>query len=233
MTPAPEEGHKFDAFLAVVLGIAAIAAAWSAFQSGSLGGDAQTLQNRSIKTSDLASQQFSDGTQQRATDRALFLEYAKAAQDGNDDLAGYLQESLMDENLAAAVTWWEEQPDTGDSAASPFVEENEGYVVTGEVEGGRLDQQAAEEFAMAGDLSDRSGKFELATVLLAVALFMFGVASILRVRFIRYGAAVVGLGILAIAMVRVVDLGYYGGMSDPPVTTSVPGEPTTSLPAPP
>ncbi len=216
----PEASHKFDAFLAIVLGIAAIAAAWSAFQSGSLGGDAQTLQNQSIKTSDEASQQFTDGTQQRATDQTLFLEYAKAQQEGNEDLAGYLKESLMDENLAAAVTWWEDQPDTEDAAASPFVEENPNYVVAGHREGERLDEKADQEFAQAGDLNDRSGKFELATVLLAVALFLFGVSSILRVRSIRYGVAVVGVGILAIALFRVIDLGYYGGMSDPPVTTS-------------
>ncbi len=212
ISDALEEGGRFDAFLAIVLGIASIAAAWSAFQSGSLGGDALTLQNQSIKTSDAASQQFTDGSQQQATDRALFFEYAKAAQDDNDDLAGYLKESLMDDNLVAAITWWEGQPDTEDSAASPFVEENPAYVVAGHVEGVRLDEEAAKEFAKAGDLNTRGGKFELAIVLLAVALFLFGVASVFRVRSIRYGAAGVGLVILAIAMVRVIGLGYYGGM---------------------
>ncbi len=212
ISDALEDGGMFDAFLAIVLGIAAIAAAWSAFQSGSLGGDALTLQNQSIKTSDEASQQFTDGTQQRATDQALFLEYAKAAQDDNEDLAGYMKESLMDDNLAAAITWWEEQPDTEDSAASPFVEENTAYVVAGHVEGERLDAKAAEEFAKAGDLNNRGGKFELAIVLLAVALFLLGVASVFRVRSIRYGAAAVGVGILAIALVRVIGLGYYGGL---------------------
>ncbi len=209
---ALEEGGKFDAFLAIVLGIAAIAAAWTAFQSSSLGGDAQTLQNQSIKTSDEASQQFTDGTQQQATDRALFLEYAKAVQDDNEDLAGYLKDSLMDENLATAITWWEDQPETEEAAASPFVEENPAYVVAGHVEGERLDEKAAGEFAKAGDLNGRGGKFELATVLLAVALFLFGVASVFRVRSIRYGAAGVGVGILVLALIRVVDLGYHGGM---------------------
>lgn len=204
-----DTGGWFDAAMAILLGIAAIAAAWSAFQSGSLGGDSLTLQNQSIKTSDEASQQFTDGTQQTAGDTALFLEYAKAVQEDNTDLADYLKTSLMEDNLVKAVDAWEAAPDTEDSPASPL--DTDEYVVAGYDEGERLDDKSLEQSEKASDLGSRSGKFDFATVLLAVALFMFGIASVFRVRFVRIGAAGAGIFVLVLALIRIIDLGYYKG----------------------
>ncbi|MCW2924371.1 MAG: hypothetical protein JWM98_1775 [Thermoleophilia bacterium] len=207
-----DTGGKFDAYLAIVLGLAAIAAAWSAFQSGSLSGDALTLQNKSIKTSDEASQQYTEGTQQVTSDTALFLEYAKALQGGETDTAEYLKGSLMDDNLVAGVDWWAGTDEDDDSADSPFVDQDPDYTIDGYDEGARLDTVAEKQFDKAGKLGNKSGKFDLTTVLLAVALFMFGVSSVFRVRSIRLAASGVGTLILVVSLIRIIDLGYYGGM---------------------
>ena len=114
---------RTEIVLAILLGVAAILTAWSTFQSAQLGSAMTAAYSEGIRVSDAASQAFNDASANDIADQALFLEFAKASQAGEEETALYIEESLMSEELAAAVDWWFEQPESA-GYATPFTEEN-------------------------------------------------------------------------------------------------------------
>ena len=94
---------RTEIVLAILLGVAAILTAWSTFQSAQLGSAMTAAYSEGIRVSDAASQAFNDASANDIADQALFLEFAKASQAGEEETALYIEESLMSEELAAAV----------------------------------------------------------------------------------------------------------------------------------
>ena len=88
---------RTEILLAILLGVAAILTAWSTFQSAQLGSAMTAAYSEGIRLSDTASQAFNDASATDVADQALFLEFAKSAQAGDDDTAGYIHDSLMSE----------------------------------------------------------------------------------------------------------------------------------------
>ena len=194
--------RRLELAIAVLLGAAAVLTAIAAFQADSRGGDATTEYNLGIRSADAASQAFTEGTQQLVQDQALFLEYAKAANTGEEDLALYLRESLFSEELEAGVAWWEEQPDDGPE--SPFVEENPDYVIVGYEVGAELEAETEQHFADAARFDEDGGEYTLMTVILAVALFLLGITAAIRAFAVRLGMVAVGGGITVAAAIWLV-----------------------------
>ena len=201
---ADSRSQRLELAIAMLLGAAAVLTAIAAFQADSRGGDATTEYNLGIRSADAASQAFTEGTQQLVQDQALFLEYAKAANTGDDDLALYLRESLFSAELEAGVAWWEEQPDDEDSAPSPFVEENPDYVIVGYEAGAELEAETEQHFADAARFDEEGGEYTLMTVILAVALFLLGITAAISVFAIRVGMVAVGGGITLAAAIWLV-----------------------------
>lgn len=200
--------HKFEIVLAILLGLSAVLVAWTTYQSGLLNGASIKEMNRSIRVSDEASQQWNEGNQDYQSQVTLFLDYAKADLDGDTDTAEFILEELMEDDFYAAVQWSE---DPANEADSPFVDENPEWVVAGWVEAEKLDAEADELFKSGEDFNTRSDRQALWSVLLATALFMFGLAAIMRGRTIRIVLTVAGVAFLAVAIVGVISSGYYGG----------------------
>ena len=191
--------QRLELAIAVLLGIAAVITAFAAFQADSRGGDATVEYNLGIRSADAASQAYTEGTQQLVQDQALFLEYAKAANSDDTDLALYLRESLFSEELEAGVVWWEEQP--GDEATSPFVEENPDYTIVGYETGDQLEAETEQHFTDAARLDEEAGEYTLITVILAVALFLLGITAAIKVFAIKVGMVAVGGGITLGALI--------------------------------
>lgn len=112
-----------------------------------------------------------------ANDQNLFLEYAKAAQAGNTDLAHYLLNDLMRPQLRAAVRWWANTPN---KFSTPFVDTNPKFDQSNFGLGNRLSSQSNTLFAEAKKTHDKSNRYDLVTVIAAAALFMLGVAGVIR-----------------------------------------------------
>ncbi|MBA3716962.1 MAG: hypothetical protein H0W87_01880 [Actinobacteria bacterium] len=84
-------GHLLlEIAIAAVLGMTAVATAFSAYQAGKSERQTVAHYNEGIRDSSLSTDVLLEAEQTLASDQAIFLEYAKAAQADNIALAGYL-----------------------------------------------------------------------------------------------------------------------------------------------
>jgi hypothetical protein len=193
---------RFEILIAVLLGVTALMTAGAAFLADRDDGQQLLFLQQAATTQSEANDAFANGDQVRALDQAIFIEYALAAQQGDDDLAGYLLQFSPD--LQDAIEVWADDPNGGET---PFSGNSPAYYPARWEDGETLREQAAQEFER-GDFYDQRGdKFVAATVLLAVALALFGVASVIWFRRWRLGLTVGGSAFMvAGAAVVVVNL---------------------------
>ncbi|MFM9124011.1 MAG: hypothetical protein ACKOSO_02330 [Actinomycetota bacterium] len=198
--------------IAVLLGIAAILTAWSTFQSSQLGAAVTAAYSEGIRLSDTASQAFNDASATDIADEALFLEFAKAANAGDEDTADYIYSSLMSEDLAAAVDWWSDQPDSA-GYDTPFVEDNPNWSTVAYDDAAAIDADAQAKFEEATAKDALGTDFDVLSIIIAISLFLFGVGSLVRQERIKIGLGVIGAVILVYSAVRLVQLGNPAGVS--------------------
>ena len=202
---------RVEQIIAVMLGLAAIITAWTAFQSSQLGDKVQESFSEGIRSSDQASQEYNTAIATDNQDQAIFLEYAKALVAEDEVTATYIQESLMSPELAAAVQWWIEQPDdTGPD--SPFVEENPNWDDSSWNTAADLDVEAQQYFDSARQADADGDEFDLLEVIVTLSLFLFGVASLVRQQKIQVGLATVGGLILIYSIIMTITLGDPAGL---------------------
>ena len=202
---------RVEQIIAVMLGLAAIITAWTAFQSSQLGDKVQESFSEGIRSSDQASQEYNTAIATDNQDQAIFLEYAKALVAEDEVTATYIQESLMSPELAAAVEWWIEQPDdTGPD--SPFVEENPNWDDSSWNTAADLDVEAQQYFDSARQADADGDEFDLLEVIVTLSLFLFGVASLVRQQKIQVGLAAVGGVILMYSIIMTITLGDPAGL---------------------
>ena len=202
---------RVEQIIAVMLGLAAIITAWTAFQSSQLGDKVQESFSEGIRSSDQASQEYNTAIATDNQDQAIFLEYAKALVAEDEVTATYIQESLMSPELAAAVEWWIEQPDdTGPD--SPFVEENPNWDDSSWNTAADLDVEAQQYFDSARQADADGDEFDLLEVIVTLSLFLFGVASLVRQQKIQVGLAAVGGVILVYSIIMTIALGDPAGL---------------------
>jgi hypothetical protein len=202
---------RVEQIIAVMLGLAAIITAWTAFQSSQLGDKVQESFSEGIRSSDQASQEYNTAIATDNQDQAIFLEYAKALVAEDEVTATYIQESLMSPELAAAVQWWIEQPDdTGPD--SPFVEENPNWDDGSWTIAADLDVEAQEYFDSARQADADGDEFDLLEVIVTLSLFLFGIASLVRQQKIQVGLAAVGGIILIYSIIMTITLGDPAGL---------------------
>jgi hypothetical protein len=214
-TLTSESGSSFkdrvEQVIAVMLGLAAIITAWTAFQSSQLGDKVQESFSEGIRSSDMASQEYNTAIATDNQDQAVFLEYAKALVAEEEVTATYIHESLMSPELAAAVDWWLEQPEES-APDSPFVEENPNWDDTSWRTAEDLDVEAQQFFDTARDADSEGDKFDLLEVIVTLSLFLFGIASLVRQQKIQVGLAAVGGIILIYSIIMTITLGDPAGL---------------------
>ena len=195
-----QAGQGFEIVVASLLGIAALATAFAAYKASLDDGNSLQQYNQGVALTDKASQAYNEGTQELVQDQALFLEYVKAVQTDDEELAAYVQTSLMSDNLRAAVEWWADQP--GDEYQTPFVDENPKYMIESYGVADDLDKQAETAFNLGQRYDNRGDRYTLVTVILAAALFLLGIAAVARAWVIKYGFTFIGAVFLIGSMVQ-------------------------------
>ena len=203
---------RTEIVLAILLGVAAILTAWSTFQSAQLGSAMTAAYSEGIRVSDAASQAFNDASAADVADQALFLEFAKSAQAGDEETAGYIHDSLMSAELAAAVDWWSEQPDSS-GYDTPFTEDNPNWSTALYDDAAALDADAQAQFDEAKDKDALGSDFDILAIIIALSLFLFGVASLVRQERIKIGLGAVGAVILLFSIIRLIQLGNPAGVT--------------------
>ena len=180
--------RRFELTLAILLGLAAIATGYTAYRADIDRGDSlrqfQVANKLTAESIDLKGQ----ADVQRSIDQQLFVEYLKATQANNVGLAQYLGTGLSPD-LKNALDIWASDPN---APLSPFAGNPPAYTQPLYDEGDRLAKDADVEFEQADELRRSADGFTLIGVLLASALFLYGIAAVSRARKIRLGLTGVG-----------------------------------------
>jgi hypothetical protein len=181
---------RLELLTAIMLGLAALATAWAAFQGSQYDGEMLTsFTEANLYISD-ANSFYSEGDQIYSQDEQIFLEYEKAIYAGDEEFAQHLQDTLMSDQLIAAIAWWE-LPENQDYY-SPFVEENPNYVIDSYTQADELIAESDASFEAGAEANETGDKFNLITVLLAASLFVLGISNGFKVLPMRL--ATIGIG---------------------------------------
>jgi hypothetical protein len=200
-----EKRHSYiDTLAALVLSIAAVATAWSAYQSsrwsGVMAGDyneAAALRAESVRADTAAGQiQIIDVT--------LASDWATAQLGGQQALAGELRARMTPQLTSAMDLWlagW--QPGRPLPPGSPFTDNR--YRAPGRDMAEELGKQATAQFERGSIANQRSDNYVLTGVLFALALFFAGNSSQMqretptkRLVFAAAGMMAVGIVLLAL-----------------------------------
>ncbi len=193
----PPSRDRVELFAAILLGLAATLTAFAAYRASLVSDEVLKGYSDANETMQEGFDLLGAGDQASNFERTLFLQYIVERSAGNVDAADYLGATMSPEMLAL-IQVWTEDPD--DSIPTPFDGE---YPELAEIEssqiyaeGQALLDDAAEQRKLAEDADAKSDIFELSTVLLAVTLFLAGVAALIKSRRISY--ALLGLGSLVL-----------------------------------
>jgi hypothetical protein len=184
---------------AVLLGLAAVATAIAGYRSALLASDALRGYSTAVTTVSDANQAYTEGTQQVQLDQTVFVEYVKALNSGEADLALYLKETLARPELIAAIDWWEEQGDDG--PLTPFDDSNPEYTNEFYDSADILSDQTDETFEAAKVADTRGNQFDLAVAIFATALFLYGISAVSRAYRIQLTSLAGGTGMFLAGIV--------------------------------
>jgi hypothetical protein len=118
----------------------------------------------------------------------------------------------MSDDLAAAVDWWFEQPESA-GCGTPFVEDNPNRSTAADDEAAAIDADAQAKFDEATTKDGLGGDFDVLSIIIAISLFLFGVASLVRQERIKIGLGAIGAVILVYSAIRLLQLGNPAGVS--------------------
>ncbi len=198
--PPEQRSHALEIIAAVLLSVATIASAWSAYQATRWSGvqaiafsQASAARTESIRQSNAAATLT-------AIDVGLFVQYVSAVSQGNTKLADFLEARFRPEFRPAFDAWLATRPLTTPGAPkSPFAMKE--YVLSQDVEALRLQNVADERTKTATDANQTSDNYILTTVLFASVLFFAGVGTKFESLGIRTITLVVGIIVFLIGLV--------------------------------
>ena len=179
---------------AIVLALATIASAWSAYQATRWGGvqaeafaEAAAARAESVRASDLADAELT-------IDVEYFAVWLDGASQGNETLTSALEKSFRPEFAAAFDAWQATDPlSNPDAPSTPFEMDEYQVAASREAEELRVEAEAASAVAM--EANQTGDNYVLTTVLFASVLFFAGISTKFRGRWIKL--SLVGLGLAA------------------------------------
>jgi len=198
----PKPPSHIETLAALVLSIAAVATAWSAYQSTRWSGimatsfnEAGALRSESVRASNEA------GVQTQV-DVTIAADWLWATLDGEDLVAVELRKRMSPELDEAMKLWlgdWQADQPLPDGG--PFEDD---YVLPTLIQSQELEARAEEQFAAARSANQRSDNYVLTGVLFALALFFAGISSRVsapRMTQMVYAAsALMAIGILLLVL---------------------------------
>lgn len=170
-----------EVLAAILLGIAAILTAWSAYRASLTRDEVIRNYSEMQKTISEANDTFGKADQLESLEQEYFLQFAINAAEGDEAATTYLTATMGDE-LYEAVEWWMAEPEET-QPFSPFDETNPSYVDLPSqrmLAGGNEMLEDAKGLREAAERADAdSDRFELANVFYAITLFLAGIAALL------------------------------------------------------
>lgn len=190
---------RLEILTGVLLGLAALATAWAAFQASIWDGEElEGYTKASVKTSE-AGDLLAQADRTVLEDELLTLQWALAIGRGESGLADFIREELMSDRLARLVAAWEEEPK--ESRGDLFGEASQIYNLRALEDGRRSTAEAVRSVSDGRDAGRKGDRYNLIVVLLAASLFVAGISSTFEVDRIRVWALIIGAAMLAGAVV--------------------------------
>ncbi len=187
---------------AVILALATIIAAWSAYQSTRWSGEQATAANLAIGLRTEAAEATTINAEGAEIDAEFLTAWLIVAAEGNESGMVVLEERLRDEFRPAFEAWLELTPEGVVPPGTPFdLPQYDEYAVDAREDAFDLSRQADEATAIAATANQTGDNFVLVAVIMASVLFFAGVGSKFKGRAIRiamvFAAAALFLGGLA------------------------------------
>lgn len=170
---------KIELVAAILLGIAGLLTAYAAYYGGLAGGDAIKGYSEATISRNEANGYYADYSQKVAQDTNIFLQYAVAAQAGNDASAQFIRERLFSPELETAYVAWE-QLDGENDVPTPL--DTPEYVAPDFANYQTNFDLSQKQFDDAAATDDQGDNMDLASIFLAVALFFAGIAALFKGR---------------------------------------------------
>ena len=199
--------------IALLLGLASIVTAYASFQSSLFDGEVNRLNTAASVLSGEAESLYLEANQQYVSDAQLFDRLTELAivANGPDAAAAAIAEETIEvltfqsvtEEFGAAMAWADAENEADpDFFTHPQGSEDYQAALFGPY--GEMKDQAEAALASSAIYNDLGDRLTLNTVLLAISLFLLGVAAILRTRRVQGLLAGVATAIFVVATVLTV-----------------------------
>lgn len=187
--------HNFELVIALLLGIASIITAWASYQASLYDGEMAAANTRAGVLAAEAESQYLEGNQQYVSDAQLFDRLselnvqANSADPNAADIATQTVDLLkfqsMTDAFSAAIDWADAENEADpETFTHPQASEEYQAHLFGGYEETKAEADAA--LLKSGAYNDLGDQLTLATVLLAISLFLFGIAALIRSMRTRY-----------------------------------------------
>jgi len=174
--PGARRQHLVELLSTILLAVAAVATAWSTYQSTRWRSVATAEYSRATAARIQSSEASTRAGQLTQVDIATFVQWVNAYVAGNTKLADFYQRRFRKEFQPAFAAWLATNPRTNPSAPlTPFAMAQ--YRVAEQVKSDQLNAAAGVHAVGAGAASQRSDNYVLGVVLFAAALFFAGVST--------------------------------------------------------
>jgi hypothetical protein len=185
---------------AVLLGVVAVATAWSAYNAAKWDGHESELYGQASALRIEADEHLTLGGQQRLLDVSTFNTWIQARSEGNDELAALYMRRFSNEFKVAFDAWLKTNPFSNPTAppGPSFMPEYRNPEI---LQGVAANQEASRIFDEGTAARKQSLEYTGTTVVLATVLFLVALASRFRSRLVRFTLLLLSGGLTAYALV--------------------------------
>jgi hypothetical protein len=193
--------RRVELIAAIMLSIATVVTAWSAYQATRWSGDQAENYTSASATRTESVRASTEANRQVLIDVATFLNWLDAEQSGDHALANDIHVRMRREFLPAFDAWLATAPAASIPDGTPF--ELPEYRLAAEERAKRLEAKAAALFEDGNESNDVGDDFVLAAVLFASVLFFSGLAGTFdslraQVFLLILGAVMLGVGTIIV-----------------------------------
>lgn len=167
--------RRVELIAAIMLSIATVVTAWSAYQATRWSGDQAESYTSASATRTESVRASTEANRQVLIDVATFLNWLDAEQSGDHALADDIHVRMRQEFLPAFDAWLATAPESSIPDGTPF--ELPEYRLAAEERAKRLEAKAAALFEDGNESNEVGDDFVLAAVLFASVLFFSGLAG--------------------------------------------------------
>jgi hypothetical protein len=183
--------RRLELAATVLLTLATVATAWSAYQAREWTGEQSQGYSHATAARIAVNREAALANRQIQIDVATFIQWVDARAEGRTALASFYRARFRDEFEPAFLAWLATEPFTNEAGPkTPF--ELPQYRLRAARQADRLELQAAADSAGAKDANERADNYMLAVVLFASSLFFAGLSTKLHTSTARL--VLLGLG---------------------------------------